>query len=86
MAVITKMSKCASASCAGKTFYPNEMHPISISGKDFKLCPRCHQKIMDDLADKSFMGSMVKTTFTLEEINRIRRENAYNYATSGIHR
>lgn len=55
-------------------------HNIKTGSKTLFICPWCHDKLMERLADKEFLRGMIKSTMTLGEIVRMRREQAEDYA------
>lgn len=55
-------------------------HNIKTGSKTLFICPWCHDKLMERLDDKEFLRGMIKSTMTLGEIVRMRREQAEDYA------
>lgn len=62
----------------GRGQYPNELHPVG----DYRLCRDCAQVLYDRLRDPDFMRGLVKSSMTMGEVDRMRKEGARSYATS----
>jgi hypothetical protein len=76
----TKLAKCEKCS---REFYPNQMLIVGAGATKYKLCPDCHGSLCHRIGDKGFVGSMIKSTLTMGEVLRIRRERGREYAVAG---
>lgn len=75
----TNFVKCDVQSCQRDCF-PNQLHPLTVGGTEYKICPDCAAMLMDRLADRGFVGLMIKTTMTHGEMVSLAKERARGQA------
>lgn len=70
----SKLVKCSSARCAGRDFFPNQIQVVGTSDRAYGLCPDCYGAVMSRMADREFVGAMIRSTMPVEEVQRMRAE------------
>ena len=79
-----RLVKCASRCCEGRSFYPNQITDVEVSGASLPLCPDCYKYLMDSVADKKLVGRLIVDSVSLGERQRVKVERAENYARSEV--
>lgn len=79
-----KLVKCSSKCCEGRSFYPNQITEVEVSGFLIPLCPDCYKDLMDITADKKLVGKLIVDSVSLGERQRIKVERAKGYARSEV--
>lgn len=71
--------KCAARSCE-RWSYANEVERVFVGARVLPLCQDCYGAIKARMSDKQFIALMYKSTMSVAEVQRMRRERAELYA------
>jgi len=78
----TPIIRCAVQTCT-RDHYRNEMVEVL---PNIYICPACAKVLLRALADKQILTGMVRSTMSLQELDRINEERRQDYALSSINR